>query len=84
MELQAMMTAMATDWMIELESMCEVTKHTYARRQLDYIRAVEHECQLRAWKEAYRKVSQLCHKLGGELLREFEQTFPQGVDSYLA
>ncbi len=42
----------------------------------DWRKFVEYEIEKRAWAEKYRKVSQLCWSIGGEVLDKFKQMFP--------
>ena len=76
------MEAFAKDWIYELMNQMGCLRTAYAAKNDGWEKSVEFAIELRAWRECYRKVSQLCHKIGGETLAFFEEKFPDGLDSY--
>ena len=74
--------AFAKEWIYELVNDMGCVKTAYQNKDYSWEKRVEFEIELRAWEERYRKVSQLCHKIGGEMLILFEKHFPDGVHTY--
>ncbi len=72
----------AENWIYELECSMSNTITAYRECFESWEKSVKFAIELRAWREQYRKVSQLCNAIGGETLDLFEQIFPHGVDEY--
>ena len=73
----------AYDWIYELNTDMRKVYNAYLNAQrkrdwddYDWRKVVEYEIEKRAWHERYRKVSQLCWLIGGEVLDKFKQMFP--------
>lgn len=78
------MEQFAKEWIYELVNNMSLVQTAYKCKDESWVKSVEYAVELRAWKECYRKVSQLCHAIGGGTLALFEKYFPEGVNSYLA
>ena len=75
----------AYNWIYELYS--DMRGVHNAHRNLlkhgDWRKVVEYEIEKRVWAERYRKVSQLCWSIGGEVLDKFEEIFPDGESTFM-
>ena len=70
------------DWMYELLNDMSIMKTEEEQLHDNWEKAVQREIQLGTWKAQYRKVSQLCHYIGGDVLDKFTELFPYGVETY--
>lgn len=77
-------TRLALGWIEELDSYRFKLERAYKGKNSCWINAVEYEFDRVRWAEAYRKVSQLCHAIGGDVLKRFEEMFPNGINSFVA
>lgn len=60
-----------------------VAKNSDLRLFNDWRKFVECEIEKRVWHERYRKVSQLCWSIKGEVLDKFNQMFPDGENTFI-
>lgn len=73
---------LAMSWIYELMNTMSITRTAYEHRNYNWVKSVEYSIELRAWREQYRKVSQLCHVIGGAVLGKFNEMFPNGIETY--
>lgn len=75
----------AYDWIYELDTNMRKVHNAYRKfsKFSDWRKVIEYEIEKRAWAERYRKVSQLCWSIGGEVLDKFKQMFPDGEDTFM-
>lgn len=78
------MQKFAKEWIYELMNNMSLMQTSYQERHENdrWEKSVQYAIELRGWRECYRKVSQLCHHIGGEALDLFNEMFPDKVDSY--
>ena len=72
----------AKEWIFELLCDMHLIMQAEEDKNRNWDKAVEHAIELRAWREKYRKVSQLCHEIEGDVLDEFKKMFPEGIETY--
>lgn len=72
----------ADDWITELICDLQTVTQAYENRSEDWKKALEFEIELRVWQARYRKVSQLCHSVGGNTVIKFERIFSHGINEY--
>ena len=73
----------ARQWIYELTNDMNGIKTAYQNKDESWEKSVKYAIELKGWRESYRKVSQLCHAIGGSVLALFEKHFPEGVKSYM-
>ena len=75
----------AYDWIYELDTDMRKVHNAYHKISKcgDWRKVIEYEIEKRAWHERYRKVSQLCWSIGGEVLDKFKQMFPDGENTFM-
>lgn len=73
----------AYNWIAELKCQQDIFIGVYTKRNKDWEHKVRFAIQKARWEEQYRKVSQLCHAIGGDVLNEFENSFTCGINTYL-
>ena len=75
----------AYDWIYELDTDMRGVHNAYRKLSKcgDWRKVIEYEIEKRAWYERYRKVSQLCWSIGGEVLDKFKQMFPDGENTFM-
>lgn len=73
----------AKDWIYELVATKGIVERCYQQKDEHWKKSIEYAIERRAWYECYRKVSQLCHAIGGDTLTLFKRQFPEGVNSYI-
>ncbi len=76
------MEKFAIDWINELLCNLDLVKSAYNSKDESWQKSVDFAIELRAWRECFRKVSQLCHYIGGNALEKFETNFPNGLETY--
>lgn len=76
------LTNFALNWIYELMCSMSCVKTAFEDRNDSWQKSVDYTIELRAWREQYRKVSQLCHNIGGVVLEKFKEIFPNGIDTY--
>ncbi|MBQ1434218.1 MAG: hypothetical protein IIZ09_14080 [Ruminococcus sp.] len=77
-------TRLALGWIDELDLYRYKLERAYKGKNSCWIHAIEYELDRVRWIEAYRKVSQLCNTIGGDVLKRFEEMFPNGINSFVA
>lgn len=82
-EIKNKVNEFAYNWIAELECEKVITEQAYAERNKDWEHTIKFEIQKARWEEQYRQVSQLCHAIGGDVLKELESSFPFGIDTYI-
>lgn len=75
----------AYDWIYELDTDMREVHNAYHKLSKcgDWRKVIEYEIEKRAWYERYRKVSQLCWSIGGEVLDKFKQMFPDRENTFM-
>ena len=75
----------AYDWIYELDTDMRKVHNAYHKLSKcgDWRKVIEYEIEKRAWHERYRKVSQLCWSIGGEVLDKFKQMFPDRENTFM-
>lgn len=82
-EIKNKVNEFAYNWIAELECEKVITEQAYAEHNKDWEHTIKFEIQKARWEGQYRKVSELCHTIGGDVLKEFENSFPFGIDTYI-
>lgn len=75
----------AYDWIYELNTDMRKVHNAYCKLSKcgDWRKVIEYEIEKRVWAERYRKVSQLCWSIGGEVLDKFKKMFPDREETFM-
>lgn len=76
------MNRFAYDWIIELKVCERGVRQAFLNRNRDWHKKVEYAIKKEVWEESYRKVSQLCYTIGGDIQQKFEDEFPYENKNY--